>query len=60
MKGGMKNEIYPLELLANVSALIRLEELALQRPSTRYNGEFVVPDLSKQMTLQMLPPPPPG
>lgn len=52
-EGGMKNEIYPLELLANVSALIPLEELALQRPSTRYNGEFVVPHLSKQMTLQM-------
>lgn len=34
---------------ANVSALILSEELALQRPSTR---EFVVPDLSKQMTLQ--------
>lgn len=48
----MKNGIYPSELLANVSALILLEELALQRPSTRYNGELVVPDLSKQMTRQ--------
>lgn len=56
----MKNEIYPLELLANVSALIPLEELALQRPSTRYNGELVVPHLSKQMTLQMPSPPSSG
>lgn len=55
----MKNGIYPSELLANVSALILLQELALQRPSTRYNGEFVVPDLSKQMTLQT-PPATPG